>query len=135
MAFFGKKPSPLGSLLSALYDQQRPYGLPQPNTLSSILQQYAELRRPGNINLNNRPVVRNPDGRISTIRTIGINVDGLEYNIPTVSEDGRIMSDEEAVQQFYRTGRHFGAYDTTEEARRAAERLHEDQSRQYRGRR
>ena len=73
-------------------------------------------------------IVKNSDGTTSTVRTIGIEVDGKNYVIPTVSKDGRIMSNEEAVKHFKETGEHFGAYKTRKEADQAAEELHKSQS-------
>jgi hypothetical protein len=86
---------------------------------------------PGNIDLNARPVVKNKDGSISTVRSMSINVDGLEYLIPTVSDDGRIMGDQEAVDTFFRTGKHLGAFRSIDAANAYAERLHNQQARQY----
>jgi len=86
------------------------------------------LLTPGNINLGNRPRVRNPDGSTSTVRSIGVNIDGREVLIPTVSDDGRIMSDEEAVQTFNRTGKHLGIFDTPENSAAYAQSLHEQQA-------
>jgi hypothetical protein len=60
----------------------------------------AGLLTPGNIDLHHRPRVTNPDGSISTVRSIGFEVDGREVLIPTVSDSGRILSDDEAVQTF-----------------------------------
>lgn len=85
----------------------------------------------GNIDLHNRPVVRNEDGTISTVKTRSFNFDVGEVLLPTVSEDGRVMSDDEAVDQFRRTGRHLGVFTTPEEATEYAQRLHEDQEREY----
>lgn len=83
----------------------------------------------GNIDLTNRPVVRNPDGSVSTIRSLSVGIDGQEILIPTVSEEGRIMSDDEAVQQYRRTGRHLGKFNSSEAASRYAVQLHEEQER------
>lgn len=86
---------------------------------------------PGNIDLNNRPKVRNADGSYSTVRTIGIEIDGGRHvNIPTVI-NGRVVTNEEAIRHFKRTKQHLGIYATREEADAAAQRLHESQAEMY----
>lgn len=85
----------------------------------------------GNIDLTKRPVVKNEDGTISTVRSASFNFDGKEYLLPTVSDDGRILTDDEAVEQFRKTGKHLGVFDTPEHATEYAERLHRDQDSMY----
>ena len=86
---------------------------------------------PGNIDLSGRPVVRNADGSISTVRSISVGMDGKEYLIPTVSEDGKVLSDDDAVKQFKKTGKHLGVFDSPEDATAYARQLHEDQENLY----
>lgn len=86
----------------------------------------------GNIDLSNRPIVHNDDGSISTIRSISFEDEsGKEVLIPTVSEDGRIMSNDEAIQQYYETGRYLGKFDSIDEANKYAEQLHNQQEQFY----
>lgn len=81
----------------------------------------------GNIDLTHRPHVQNSDGTTSTVRSIGVNIDGQEVEIPTVSDDGRIMSDDEAIQTYRRTGKHLGKYSSIAAGNAAGEQIHQDQ--------
>lgn len=85
----------------------------------------------GNIDIHNRPVVQNPDGTISTVRSITIGTDRGTVVIPTVSEDGRIMSNEEAINQFKQTRQHLGIFKTEAAANKFAQSLHEQQADEY----
>lgn len=85
----------------------------------------------GNINLLNRPTVKNKDGSISTVRTISIGTDQGEVLIPTVSDDGRLLSDDEAIALFEETGNHLGVFDNPDDATAYAENLHNQQEKTY----
>lgn len=81
------------------------------------------------LDLAHRPFVENQDGSTSTVRSMGTQMDpdGHEVLIPTVSKDGWIMSGDEAVDEYRRTGEHMGKYDTVDASNNAGEGLHLDQ--------
>jgi hypothetical protein len=85
----------------------------------------------GNVDLKSRPRVKNADGSISTVRSMGVNVDGKEVLIPTVSDDGRIMGDQEAVDNFRKTGKHLGKFTTPQASDSYAQALHTAQEDLY----
>lgn len=90
------------------------------------------LVTPGNIDNYQQPTVENADGSVSTVDSLSVNLDGREVLLPTVTPDGRHFagSDEErthqAVDEYRRTGRHLGMFDTPEHATAFAEQLHND---------
>lgn len=81
----------------------------------------------GNIDLYNRPSVPNPQGGTSTVYSTSFNIGGKEVLVPRVSEDGkRILSPQEALEQYKQTGKHLGIFDTAENATKYAQQLHND---------
>lgn len=86
------------------------------------------LLQVGTVDLSNRSRVRNPDGSISTVRSMSFGEDGKEILVPTVSDDGRVLSNDDAVALYHKTKKHLGMFDTPEHATAYAQKLHEDQA-------
>lgn len=117
-------------------DRPQMFGLDGPNL---------GLITPGNIDLNQRPVVQTTGVRgtdfcqlnpvvqttISTVRAITITEDGVAILIPTVSDDARIMSDAQAIATYHSSGKHLGRFDTEAHANAYAGRLHLQQQQLY----
>ncbi len=89
---------------------------------------------PGNIDLTNRPIVKNKDGSISTVRSMSVSFGGPEVLIPMVSDDGKMLSEQQAVTQYLKTGKHLGMFANAPSATEYAQALHTDQERLYGGR-
>jgi hypothetical protein len=87
---------------------------------------------PGNVDLYRQPKVKNPDGSISTVDSIGVSIDDKEYLLPTVTPDGRHFTGtpqekaNQAVDEFRRTGKHLGVFRTQEDSNIYGKQLHED---------
>lgn len=87
---------------------------------------------PGNIDLDHRPVVMNPDGTYSTIRSMSIGTDNGEVLIPTVSDDGKVLDEESAIRLYEATGKHLGIFQDPDSATEFAKNLHNSQDKMYR---
>lgn len=121
-------PVDINALVKALREGER--GRPVDPRAAALAEAFG-IKAPGNIDLMRRPVVKNQDGTISTVRSMSVNIDGEEVLIPTVSDDGRILSDQAAIDLYRHTGRHLGRFRTPQGATQFAERLHEQQARAY----
>lgn len=100
---------------------------PGPRTSFFLSPETTGLLAPGNINLRTLPVIHNPDGTVSIARTLSIAKNGRQYLIPTVSDEGELLSDQDAITRFEQTGRHLGAFKTLQDATGYANRLHRQQ--------
>lgn len=90
------------------------------------------LLAPGNINTHRRPVVKNLDGSISTVRSASFEDDnGRNVLIPTVIEGRGVVPVEEAIKHYQQTGEHLGMFDSQENADAYAQALHEQQAGEY----
>ena len=85
---------------------------------------------PGNIDLRNRPMVRNPDGSISTVRSGSFGTDSGTLLLPTVVGN-RVVSDDEAWDNYQQTGQNLGTFRNHADADMFARWLHEQQRKFY----
>ena len=89
----------------------------------------------GNIDLTQRPIYKNPDGRISTVNSMSFEKDGIEILIPTIIKDeygnAKKLTEYEAIRHYYKTGEYLGKFSTIEEANAYANKLHEEQDAYY----
>lgn len=67
----------------------------------------------------NRPSYLDEFGGMRSEYKMGFNDDGKEVLIPTVVQ-GKQLSEDEAVDNYYRTGLHMGKYDTVQDAENAS---------------
>ena len=86
----------------------------------------------GNVNLMAQPKVKNADGSISTVDSIGVNIGGVEILLPTVTPDGRHFKGtmqekaEQATAEYKKTGLFLGKFKTSEASDRFGAQLHND---------
>lgn len=82
----------------------------------------------GNIDIAHRPSVLNPEtGGRSSVWSMSFGTDQGEVLIPRISDDGRILTEEQAIEQYRKTGRHLGIFSSIEDANAYAEALHRQQ--------
>lgn len=80
---------------------------------------------PPTLSMDGRVPFTNPDGSTSTVRTISVGMPEGEVLLPTITPDGRSLTTDQAIEEYRRTGRHLGIYDSVEAAERAAAALHD----------
>lgn len=90
------------------------------------------MAKAGNLDLTTRPRVRNDDGSVSTVRTISVTFDEGTFLLPTVIGK-KVVSDEEAIEHFKKTGENFGLFKTPEAADKYGVALHNQQESMYVG--
>ena len=105
-------------------------------TVFDVKDQYSKDKfGKGNIDLSQRPIYTNADGKISTVSSMSIGVDGKEVLIPTVvwDENGKAkkLTEEEAIEHYYKTGQHLGIFDSVSDANKYANKLHVEQELYY----
>lgn len=91
-------------------------------------------RRPwqlGNIDVHNRPVVHNPDGSISTLRSMSFGTDQGEVLVPTIDPQGWQMSPQQSIQRYQQTGENLGTFPTPNMADLFAQYLSRQQGVRY----
>jgi len=77
-----------------------------------------KLLEPGNIEQERQRLFRLPGGDYSTtlLHSMNVDIDGKEVLLPTVDEQGRQMSEQEAIDRYRQTGEHLGKFRTPEAA-------------------
>ena len=89
----------------------------------------------GNIDLTNRPIYKNDDGSISTVRSMSFGEDGKEILVPTIAFDKNgnptLLTDQQAIDRYHQTGEFLGKFDTIEQANKYAQDLHKQQENYY----
>lgn len=83
------------------------------------------LLTPGNIDITKRPDVKNADGSRSTVRSMSFEDNGKEVLVPTVIGN-KVVSDDEAIAHYRKTGEHLGIFDSPADATAYAKQLHDD---------
>lgn len=104
---------------------QAPAAAPAPHGQAPAASQQKApgMLTPGNIDLNNRPVVKNPDGTSSTVSTMTIEEDGKTILLPTIV-NGKRVSEDEAIKHYHDTGEQMGIFDSEKSADAYDRQLH-----------
>src|SRR4051812_46971689 len=85
----------------------------------------------GNLDIWRRPVVRNANGSLSTVKSVSwnvpVNLGGRTRNLEVLMPEvigNRVVSARAALQHFQNTGEHLGMFDDAAHANQYGTRLH-----------
>ena len=124
-----KQPATTGApVMTAHTPAPAPAQLPKPTAFEASAGMIAR----GTVNLFEQPSVRNKDGTISTVDSVGVNIKGKEYLLPTVTPDGRHFQGTlkekaaQATEEFNKTGQHLGVFKSVAASNNYAAQLHND---------
>jgi hypothetical protein len=85
----------------------------------------------GNIDVSRRPIVQTAQGSATLYSISFSDNNGKEILIPRVAEtdsgNARIMSSNEAIINYYKTGKHLGKFNTVSDANKYAKWLHTEE--------
>lgn len=124
-----KQPATTGApVMTAHTPAPAPAQLPKPTAFEASAGMIAR----GTVNLFEQPSVQNKDGTISTVDSVGVNIKGKEYLLPTVTPDGRHFQGTlkekaaQATEEFNKTGQHLGVFKSVAASNNYAAQLHND---------
>ena len=124
-----KQPATTGApVMTAHTPAPAPAQLPKPTAFEASAGMIAR----GTVNLFEQPSVKNKDGTISTVDSVGVNIKGKEYLLPTVTPDGRHFQGTlkekaaQATEEFNKTGQHLGVFKSVAASNNYAAQLHND---------
>lgn len=83
--------------------------------------------KPGNIDLTKRPIVHRPSGEVSSLYSVSFGTDNGEVLVPLVSDDGKILTLDEAKKLYEKTGKSLGVFKTYQDADKYADYIHRKQ--------
>lgn len=89
------------------------------------------LTERGNIDLQNRPRYKNPDGSISTVRSMSFEEGGKEILVPTISQQGQSLNNKQAIDEYHKSGQFLGKFKDANSATAFAQSLHKAQDQFY----
>lgn len=124
-AVAGYRHPPTGGQIQAYANKNN---IRDPQQLASLTQnQSVKPLVSGNIDLNNRPLVKNKDGSYSTVYTMTMEIDGGRTVLVPRVINGKIVSEKEAKEHFRKTGQHLGIFKDQKDADQYDQQMHQKQ--------